>query len=73
MDGANGGQSRRANSLSQPDAYTKLVDRQAYARRCGPVTGDFFTRMDVAAYHRGHHDHGVRDVLVELLTLGGGA
>jgi hypothetical protein len=37
------------------------------------VTGDFFTRMDVAAYHRGHHDHGVRDVLVELLTLGGGA
>jgi hypothetical protein len=33
MDRANSDQCRRADSLGQPDAYTELVDCQAYA--CG--------------------------------------
>jgi hypothetical protein len=37
------------------------------------MTGDFSRQLDVAAYHRGHHDHGGRAVFVESLTPGGGA
>jgi hypothetical protein len=37
------------------------------------MTGGFSRRIDVAAYHRGHHDRGGCNVFVEPLTPGGGA